>query len=74
MWNHAQTKRWRSRVIAISGKALVGVRGDGGTSHHQSRDEGAKAGFAPAPDVVHELEGAEVERQLLLRDAPVRVQ
>src|SRR3954470_20365269 len=39
---------------------------------HQGCDEGAKEGFAAAPGVVHELEEAEVERQLLLRDAPVR--
>jgi len=47
-------------------KALVGIRGDGGTSHHQSRDEGAEQGFAAAPGVVHELEEGEVERKLLL--------
>src|SRR3954466_14376142 len=52
-------------------KALVGLRGDGGTSHDQSRDEGAKESFASASGVVHELEEAEIERQLLLRDAPV---
>src|SRR3954466_3506047 len=41
---------------------------------HQSRDEGAKQSFAAAPGVVHELEEAEIERQLVLRDAPVRPQ
>src|SRR4051812_7126142 len=41
---------------------------------HQGCDEGAKEGFAAAPGVVHELEEAEVERQLLLRDAPVRTE
>src|SRR4051795_3717586 len=51
--------------------ALVGLRGDGGTSHDQSRDEGAKESFASASGVVHELEEAEIQRQLLLRDAPV---
>src|SRR3954452_7309699 len=61
----------RLPVRVIFSKALVGLRGDGGTSHDQSRDEGAKESFAPAPGVVHELEEAEIQRQLLLRDAPV---
>ena len=51
--------------------ALIEFRGDGGASHDQSRDEGAEESFAPAPGVVHELEEAEIQRQLLLRDAPV---
>src|SRR3954464_681785 len=54
--------------------ALVGIRGDGGTSHHQSGDEGGEESFAAAPGVVHELEKAEIQRQLLLRDAPVRAE
>ncbi len=41
---------------------------------HQGCDEGAEKGFASAPGVVHELEESEIERQLLLRDAPVRPQ
>src|SRR3954468_20430189 len=41
---------------------------------HQTRDEGAEQSLAPAASVVDELEEAEVERQLLLRDAPVRAQ
>jgi NAD(P)-dependent dehydrogenase (short-subunit alcohol dehydrogenase family) len=52
-------------------EALIGFRGDGGTSHDQSCDESTQESFAPAPDVVHELEEAEIQRQLLLRDAPV---
>ena len=51
--------------------ALIEFRGDGGASHDQSRDEGAEESFAPAPGVVHELEEAEIQRQLLLRDTPV---
>jgi hypothetical protein len=51
--------------------ALIGFRGEGGTSHDQSRDEGSKESFASAPGVMHELEEAEIQRQLLLRDAPV---
>src|SRR3954449_122434 len=62
--------RWKRRLKV----ALIGIRGDGGTSHHQSRDEGAKQGFAAAPDVVHEREEAEIQRQLLLRDAAVRAE
>src|SRR5690349_6341850 len=42
-----------------------------GTSPHQGGDELAGEGPAAAPRVVHELEGAEVERQLLPRDAPM---
>jgi hypothetical protein len=61
-------------AVAERIKTLVGIRGDGGTSHDQGCDEGAQEGFAPAPDVVHELEKAEIQRQLLLRDAPVRAQ
>ena len=61
----------RSFFTEVSQQALIGFRGDGGTSHDQSRDEGAKESFASAPGVVHELEEAEIQRQLLLRDAPV---
>src|SRR3954467_14935004 len=43
-------------------------------SHDQCCDEGAEEGFAAAPGVVHELEEAEIERQLLLRDTPVRAE
>src|SRR3982751_1296529 len=43
-------------------------------SHDQGCDEGAEEGFAAAPGVVHELEEAEIERQLVLRDAPVRAE
>src|SRR5215217_4240211 len=38
----------------------------------QGGSERAKQGFAATACVVHELEEAEIERQLLLRDAPVR--
>ncbi len=44
------------------------------TSFDQPRDEGTKEGFASAACVVHELEEAEIVRQLLLRDATVRAQ
>src|SRR4051794_21364459 len=43
-------------------------------SCHESRNNGAEQGFAAAACVVHELEEAEVERQLVLREAAVRAQ
>ena len=36
--------------------------------------QGAKQGFAALTGVVHELEEAEIQRQLVLRDTPVRTQ
>src|SRR3954466_11915741 len=42
-----------------------------GPSGDEARDEGAEESFAPAACVVHELEEAEIERQLVLRDTPV---
>src|SRR4051812_375913 len=60
-----------SVVLRKKGVALIEFRGDSGTSHDQSRNEGTKKSFAPAAGVVHELEEAEIQRQLLLRDAPV---
>src|SRR4028119_770371 len=44
------------------------------SSSHQRRDEGAEEGFASVPGVVHEPEEAGVDRQLLLRGAPVRAE
>ncbi len=43
-----------------------------GPSRHQACDEGAEQGFAASACVVHELEEAEIKRQLVLRDAAVR--
>ena len=40
-------------------------------SRNQGGDKGAEQGFAAAAGVVHVLEEAEIERQLLLRDAAV---
>jgi hypothetical protein len=56
---------WRS---LLSGSGVVGA------SRHQGGDELAEKGFASAPRMVHELEEAEVQRHLLLRDAAVRPQ
>src|SRR3712207_9482402 len=44
------------------------------SSPDQSRDQGTEQGLASAPGVVHELEEAEIQRQLLLRDASVRAE
>jgi len=43
-----------------------------GPSRNQAGDEGAQQGFAASASVVHELEEAEIERQLVLRQASVR--
>jgi hypothetical protein len=45
-----------------------------GTSRDEACYEGAKQGFAASARVVHELEEAEVQGQLVLRDAAVRAQ
>jgi hypothetical protein len=47
----------------FSGSGVLG----GSPSYHQGSDQLAEQGFAAAAGVVHELEEAEVERQLLLR-------
>src|SRR4051812_47126039 len=52
--------------------ALVGFRGVGSASCDQGGDERAKQGFAATACIVHELEEPQIERQLLLRDPPVR--
>ncbi len=44
------------------------------SSRNQAGDEGAQQGFATSASVVYELEEAERERQLVLRDAPMRAQ
>jgi len=53
----------------LSGSGVVA-----GTSRDQAGDEGAKQGFAASPSIVDDLEEAEVERQLVLRDAPMWTQ
>src|SRR4051794_27296090 len=54
--------------------ALVGFRGGGAGSRNQACDKGAEQGSPTPARVVHELEEAEIERQLVLRDAPVRAE
>src|SRR5215203_5478794 len=58
----------------IQGWLLSGFGVVTGTSGEEARDEGAEESFAPAARVVYELEEAEVIRQLLLRDTPVRAE
>src|SRR5215208_1838324 len=45
-----------------------------GESCDQGGNERAKQGFAATACVVHDLEEAEIERQLLLRETPVRAE
>ena len=54
----------------FSGSGVLGVC----PSCHQGGDEFAEQGFAAAAGVMHELEEAEIERQLLLRDAALRAE
>src|SRR3712207_4627682 len=64
----------RPKPFSITCWLLLGSGVMALSSSHQSRDEGAEEGFASAPGVMHELEEGEVQRQLLLRDAPVRAE
>jgi transposase len=65
-----------AEIYAIEDKTRWLLLGSGvlASLSHQGCDEGAQEGSAAAPGVVHELEEAEIERQLLLRDAPVRAE
>jgi hypothetical protein len=56
------------------GWLLLGSGVVGGTSRDQACDEGTEQGFAAPARVVHDLEEAEIQGQLVLRDAPVRAQ
>src|SRR5215213_1033937 len=58
----------------ISNTALVGFRGGGAVSCNQACDKGAEQGSPTPARVVDELEEAEIERQLVLREAPVRAE
>jgi len=64
-------------ATALTGKPGWLLSGSGvvpGPSRHQACDKGAEQGLAASACVVHELEEAEIERQLVLREAPVRAQ
>src|SRR4051812_8388694 len=54
--------------------AHIGFWGDGGLSCDQGSDECSEEGFSASSGVVDELEEAEIEGQLLLRDAAVGAQ
>ena len=70
----------RSPSVAAPPQHLKPVRlllGSGvvvSSSRDQAGDQGTEQGFAASAHVVHELEEAEVKRQLVLRDAPMRAQ
>ena len=55
-------------------EALIRFRGGPGLSRNQAGDKRAEQGFAASTRIVYELEEAEVMRQLVLRDAPMRAQ
>ena len=52
--------------------AHLGFWGDDGLSRDQGGDEGSEKSFSASAGVVDELEEAETEGQLLLRDAAAR--
>jgi len=56
------------------GRLLLGSGVVTGPSRYQACDKGAEQGFAASARVVHKLEEAKIERQLVLRDAAVRAQ
>jgi membrane protein DedA with SNARE-associated domain len=60
-------------ALAYIGRLLSGS-GVVTASCDQGRNESAKQGFATSACVVHELEEAEVKRQLVLREASMRAQ
>ena len=53
-------------------EALLGFQGGGCWSRDEGCDESPEEGCASLPRVVHELEEAEIVRQLVLRDAAMR--
>src|SRR5215207_164696 len=54
--------------------ALVGFRGGVTGSRNQACDKGAEQGSPTPARIVNELEEATIERQLVLRDAPMRAE
>ncbi len=56
------------------GRLLLGTGLVTGPSRYQACDKGAEQGFAASTRIVHELEEAKMERQLVLRGAAVRTQ
>ncbi len=81
--NHSLHVATRDRNVADARSSAVRAHNPGrllsgsgvvAASCDQGRNESAKQCFATSACVVHELEEAEVERQLLLRETPVRAQ
>jgi len=70
----AQPRQTAGGQFSLSPVALIGFRGGRPGSCYQGCNKGAEQGFAASARIVHELEEAEAERQLVLRDAPVRAQ
>src|SRR3954462_976435 len=66
--------RTRICAVLISAMAVVGFRGGGAVSRNQACDKGAEQGSPTPARIVYELEEAEIERQLVLRNASVRSQ
>src|SRR3954465_3306803 len=66
--------RGSSTRWSASKAALVGFRGGGAGSRNQACDKGAEQGSPTPARVVDELEEAEIKRQLVLRETPVRAQ
>jgi hypothetical protein len=62
------------RALHQSRKALVGFRGGVTGSRNQACDKGAEQGSPTPARIVNELEEAKIERQLVLRDAPMRAE
>ncbi len=57
--------------LGIPTRLLLASRVVKSSSCNQAGDERTEQGFAAPARIVHELEEAEVERQFVLRDAPV---
>src|SRR4051812_43474220 len=72
--SQASQPRMAERQESISSPALVGFRGGGAVSRNQACDKGAEQGSPTPARVVYELEESKIERQLVLRDAPMRAE
>jgi hypothetical protein len=64
---------WKSSIKLYNClRLLLGSGVVTGPSRHQAGDERSEQGFAASACVVHELEEAEIKRQLVLRNASMR--
>src|SRR6185369_10928689 len=71
-WNRVRILVVPPRMYSCGGSCCL--PGCWAGSYDQGGDECAKQGFAATACVVHALEKAEIERQFLLRDPPVRAE